>query len=246
VTSNLGVALASFGIDVTLIDADVAMANLELVLGLEDKPTTLNDVLSGEADIHDAIYEGPGGVKVIPAGISLDSLQKVKLNGFKDVVNSILPQTDIVLIDAPAGLGKNALAAIEAAGEMILVTTPEVTAISDALKTRMVANELGVEILGAVINRERNDRTLLTTKEIEIVLKLPIIAKIHEDPDVGRSAAFAEPVILKNPNSTTYNPIMQLAAHIIDRDFQPVVADKKGLISKLIEGVMGKRDKVTI
>ncbi len=228
-----------------LIDADVAMANLELVMGLEDEPVTLNDVLSGDADIQDAIYEGPGGVKVIPAGIPLESLQNVKLNRLGEIIGSLLPQTDIILIDAPAGLGKNALIAIENANEMILVTTPEIPSISDALKTKQVASKLGVDVLGVVVNRDRSDKILLTTKEIEIVLKLPLLAKIPEDPEVSRSAAFAKPIIIKNPNSTTYNPIMQLAARIVDKHYQAVETDKKGLISKLIEGIMGKKENIT-
>src|SRR3972149_191306 len=76
ISSNLGVALAQLGKDVMILDADIEMANLELHLGLEGMETTLQDVLAGEADIKSAIYEGPGGVKVIPAGISLEGLRK--------------------------------------------------------------------------------------------------------------------------------------------------------------------------
>lgn len=66
--ANLGVALAQFGKEVILLDADLTMANLSLVLGMEDIPVTLHDVLAREADLKDAIYEGPAGVKVIPVG----------------------------------------------------------------------------------------------------------------------------------------------------------------------------------
>ena len=60
-----------------------------------------------------------------------------------------MENADILLIDAPAGLEKDALAAIAAAQEMILVTTPEVPSISDALKTKIIANKLGVDIIGS-------------------------------------------------------------------------------------------------
>lgn len=246
ITANLGVALASYGKDVTLLDADVTMANLELILGMEGQPVTLNDVLSGDADIQDAIYEGPGGVKVIPAGISLEYLKKVKIKRLENTLKSLLSQTDILLIDAPAGLGKDALVAIGAAQDLILVTTPEVPSLSDALKTKVVASKLGVNILGVIMNRDQNDNTLLTSKEIGIILKVPVLAKIPEDPEVSRSAAYSMPVVLKNPNSATYNSIMQLAADIVGINYIPIATDKKGLISKLIEGIMGKRDNATI
>ncbi len=240
-TANLGVVLAGYGIDVTLLDADVTMANLELILGLEGKPITLNNVLSGDADIEDAIYDGPGGIKVIPAGLPLRHLKKVKIERLAKTVELLSSQTDIILIDAPAGLEKDALAAIDVAQEMILVTTPEIPSISDALKTRIVANSLGVNIMGVIVNRERNDNALLTTREIEIILKAPVLAKIPEDPEVSRSAAYSKPFVLKNPESQTYNQIMQLAADIVGINYIPTIKDKKGFISKLIDGVMGER-----
>lgn len=245
-TSNLGAALSSYGEDVTLLDADVTMANLELILGMEGQPVTLNNVLSGDAHIQEAVYEGPGGVKVIPAGLSLDSLRKIKIDRLEEAVESLLSQTDIILIDAPAGLEKDALAAIDVANELILVTTPEVPSISDALKTRIVASRFGVNILGVVVNRERNDKALLTSKEIEVILKAPIIAKIPEDPEISRSAAYSKPFVLKNIKSPNYNSIMQLAADIVGKHYIPMATDKKGLISKLIEGIMGKRENMVI
>jgi len=245
-TSNLGVALASYGEDVTLLDADVTTANLELTLGMEGQPVTLNNVLSGDADIKEAIYEGPGGVKVIPAGLSLSSFRKIKIDLLEEVVESLLSETDMLLIDAPAGLEEDALTAIDVADELILVTTPEIPSISDALKTRIVANRFGVDILGVVINRDRSDKTLLTPKEIEIILKTPIIAKIPEDPDISRSAAYSIPYVLKNIKSPTYNSIMQLAADIIGKNYIPVTTDKKGFISKLIEGITGKRENTVM
>lgn len=66
-TANIGVALAQMGLKVLLIDADVAMANLSLILGMQSSPITLHDVLLGESNIQDAIYDGPAGVFLVPA-----------------------------------------------------------------------------------------------------------------------------------------------------------------------------------
>jgi septum site-determining protein MinD len=130
-TRVITVASGKGGVGKTTIvlDADVAMANLELILGMEGKSVTLHDVLSGAASIEDAIYEGPGGVKVVPAGISLEGLRKVKMERLESALEILVENTDILLIDAPAGLEKDALAAIAAAQEMILVTTPEVPSV---------------------------------------------------------------------------------------------------------------------
>lgn len=241
ITANLGVCLASYGEKVLLIDADFSMANLELILGLEGKSVTLNDVLSGEADIQDAIYDGPGGTKVIPAGISLDTLRKVKLKRFKKTLETLALEADIILIDAPAGLEKDALTAIAAGQEMILVTTREVPSISDAIKTKIVAIKLGLDIIGVVINRKQYDETFLTEREIETILEIPVLANIPEDPGVSRAAAFSEPFVLKNQNSPVYNAIMQLGADIVGKEFQPIKPDKGGIVTKLLDGLLGKR-----
>lgn len=241
ITGNLGVALSTYGERTIVLDADVAMANLELILGMEGKSITLHDVLSGEASIEDAIYEGPGGVKVVPAGISLEGLRKIKFDRLEDALEVLVDETDILLIDAPAGLEKDALAAIAAAQEMLLVTTPEVPSISDALKTKIIASKLGVDILGVVINREHHDKTFLTIDEIEAILEVPVIAVIPDDPEVSRAAAFGEPIIIKNPKSPTSNAIMQLAADMIGEEYQPIEPDKKNVIAKLVEGLLGKR-----
>ncbi|MBM4241531.1 MAG: septum site-determining protein MinD [Euryarchaeota archaeon] len=241
IAANLGVALATYGEETVVLDADIAMANLELILGMEGKSVTLHDVLSGNALIDDAIYEGPSGVKVVPAGISLEGLRKVKLEKLEEVLERLIEDTDILLIDAPAGLEKDALAAIAAADEMILITTPEVPSISDALKTKIVANKLGVNIIGVVINRESHDKTFLTDNEVETILEVPVISVIPEDPEVSRAAAFGEPIVVKNPKSPTSNAIMKLGADLIGEEYQPIEPDKKGVISKLIEGLLGRR-----
>lgn len=71
VSVNLGTMLAQLGKETYLMDADIGMANVGLVLGLQDAPITLHEILAGKRNINDAIYEGPAGLKVIPSGISL-------------------------------------------------------------------------------------------------------------------------------------------------------------------------------
>lgn len=241
ITSNLGVSLSVYGERTVVLDADIAMANLELVLGMEGKSVTLHEVLSGEAEIEEAIYEGPGGVMIVPAGISLEGIRNVNVNRLEDALTKLMENTDILLIDAPAGLEKDALAALASADELLLVTTPEVPSISDALKTKIIASKLGVNIVGVVINREQHDKTFLTVEEIETILEVPVIAVVPDDHEVSRSAAFGEPIVIKNPKSPVTNAIMQLAADLIGEEYTPIEPDKKGVIGKLVDGLMGRR-----
>ncbi len=214
VTANLGVALAELGKDVTLIDIDLAMANLELVLGMEGMPTTLQDVLAGEAKVKDAIYTGPGGVKVIPAGLSFDRLKSADPDLIKDVVAQLMDKTEFVLIDCPSGLSKITLVGLESAEELLLVVNPDISSVTDALKTKIIAEKLKTQLTGIVVNRWTKSGFEMDRKEIEKILGGEVLAVIPEDPEVKKSVSFGQPVVLRSPDCPASKAIRELAAKI--------------------------------
>lgn len=240
VSANLGVALAQFGKDVTILDADIEMANLELHLGLEGMKVTLHNVLAGEADIKEAIYQSHAGVKVIPAGISLDGLRKADPERLETVLDELLRDTDILILDAPAGLGRSVVTALAAGQELLLIVNPEISSMSDALKTKVVGRKLGAHILGAVVNRGSYDKTDLTIQEIEIILETKVLALIPEDPEVRRASAFGQPVVVRSPNSPAAVAIKKLAADLIGEKYVPPKAEKESLMKRLMSGLFGK------
>ncbi|NOZ82755.1 MAG: P-loop NTPase [Euryarchaeota archaeon] len=238
-TSNVGIALAQFGRDVTILDADIEMANLELHLGMEGMNVTLHDVLSGERDISEAVYEGPEGVKVVPAGISLDGLRKADPEKLEAVLTKLLGDTEILLIDAPAGLGRSVVAALAAGEQLMLVANPEISSMSDALKTEMVAKKLGCNVLGVVLNRVGFDRSDLTVHEVEVILEAKVLATIPEDPEVRRSTAYGVPVVLWKPDSPAAVAIKKLAADLIGEEYVPPAPKKGSFMRRLIRGLFG-------
>jgi septum site-determining protein MinD len=237
IAANLGVALREFGKDITILDADIEMANLELHLGLEGMTTTLHNVLAGEATIKDAIYEGPAGVKVIPAGISLDGLRKADPKRLETVLVELFKTTDILLIDSPAGLGESVIATLASAQEGILVVNPEISSMSDALKMKVVAGKLGTHILGIVVNRATFDKTDLTVQEIETILETKVIAVIPEDPEVRRNSAFGQPVVIRTPNSPAAVAIKKLAADLIGEEYIAPEPEKESFVQRMIRGL---------
>ena len=90
-TANLGIALAKAGKKVLLVDADVAMANLSLILGMQSSPITLHDVLLGESQVHDSIYDGPSGLHFIPSGLSLDNYKRVDSERLAGIIARAFP-----------------------------------------------------------------------------------------------------------------------------------------------------------
>ncbi len=214
ISANLGVALAKMGRETIVMDADITLANLELILGMEGLPVTLQNVLAGEADISEAIYEGPGGVKIIPAGISLEGLRKANPDKLEDVLTTLLDMADFIILDAPAGLEKSAIVALAASDEFLLVVNPEIASITDALKTKYIAERLGAKMLGIVVNRVTKLSVEIAKKEIEAILEGKVLAVIPEDSEVRKAAAFGQPVVIRNPKCPASRAMLELAGKI--------------------------------
>ena len=141
---NLAAALNGFGKDVVILDANLTTPNVGLHLGAPIVPVSLNHVLSGKAKVSDAMYEHDSGTKIVPSSLSYRDLKDFGSNGgdkLKGVGKKLKKMADIVIYDSAAGLGGEATSAIESSDELILVTNPEIPAVTDALKTAKLAEE---------------------------------------------------------------------------------------------------------
>jgi len=239
VVANLGTAMAQLGKKVTILDADITMANLGLMLGLEGQEVTLHDVLAGETDVAQATYEGPAGMRVVPSSISLEGMRKTKLERLRKAVSELAERTEILLIDCPAGLDRDAITALTMGQEMILVVTPDIASLSDALKTKIISENLGVKPIGVIVTRTTDESVDLSSEEIESVLDLPVLAVIPEDPEVGCSAAFCEPVVIYEPKSPAARAFAKLAVDLLGLRRRVKPERKVGV--KLMRGLVGKR-----
>lgn len=183
-------------------------------------------------------YVGPGGVKVVPAGVSLEGLRKANPERLEDVLTQIMESTDILLLDAPAGLERSAVIAIAAAQELLLVVNPEIASITDGLKTKIVAERLGTKILGIIVNRITTLGVEMARNEIEAILEARVVAMIPDDPEVRKAAAFGKPVVLRSPDSPASKAIMKLAEDIAGvKKKVPVEAKEKkkeGALAKML------------
>ena len=213
ITVNLGIALARRGKRVLLVDADIAMANLSLLLGMQSSPITLHDVLLGESSVSDAIYDGPEGVQFIPSGLSLESYRRVDSERLAPVLQEIVEDYDFILIDAPAGIEKNVMSALSAAEEILLVTAPNSPSIADVLKTKIVAQRLGSKPIGVIINFTRGEKGEIDKEDIMKMLELPVYGIIPFDDEVRKSfmQERVSPVIVRKPDCPASEAIMKTA-----------------------------------
>lgn len=214
-TANLGVALAEMGQEVTVVDCNLTTPNLGLHLGISVFPKTLHDVLKGRAKLSDAIYEHDFGLKIVPSGLSIDDLKGIDARDLPTALMELFTTDDIILIDGAAGLGREALSALQSSDELIIVTNPELPAVLDALKLEKLAEQLGAKLLGVIVNRVGNKSHELTTREIEDMLELPVLARIPEDENVKKAIARRMPVVKFNPYSPASIAFKKLAAELV-------------------------------
>jgi septum site-determining protein MinD len=220
IVANLGVVLAEMGIDITVIDCNLTTPNLGFHLGMPIFPKNLHDILKGREKISDVIYEHDSGLKIIPAGIGIDDLKGVDPRRLSNALLGIYGTTDIVIIDAAAGLGREAMAAIENSDELLIVTNPELPAVLDAVKAYKIAENIGIKAFGVVLNRITGKKHELNEYEITNLIELPIVAKIREDENIKKSIAMRIPIVKYKPYSKTSYEIKMLAAKIAGKPFE--------------------------
>lgn len=160
VSVNLGVALSHIGRRVTLLDADLGLANVDVLLGL--KPVhTLKQVLDGTQRLADVQLEGPGGLKIVPAASGLQEMASLGptehaaiIRAFSEIAHSM----DVLLIDTAAGISADVTSFLCAAQEIIVVTCDEPTAITDAYALIKVLNQNhAIDKVRLVANMVRGD-----------------------------------------------------------------------------------------
>jgi len=214
--ANVGIALSNAGFRVCLVDADIAMANLSLLLGLQTSPITLHDVLLGEASLQDAIYDGPANVSLIPSGLSLESYRRVDSEKLADALEPLADKYDYVILDGPPGISKDVMACLAASNECILITQPTSPAIADLFKVKTIAQRLGVKTLGIVINCVRHERGEISATEVMKMLELPVLGEIPYDENVRKTflQKKVKPVMLRVPNSEAAKAIRKIAEKI--------------------------------
>jgi len=219
-TANLGIALCELNKTVLLIDADIAMSNLSLLVGLENPPITLHDVLLGSSSSQDATYDGPNGLKIIPSGLSISNYQRVDSERLVSIVKSIYKEYDYVLIDAPAGIDKNVISAMSASTQILLITEPTAPSVADAFKAKIVAERLNQRVLGVIVNKVSSVKGEITEKEIMKMLELPSYGKIPYAEDVRTSFLLKKikPVLIHAPSSPSSNAFRYVARKITGLD----------------------------
>lgn len=232
---NLGSALNYFDKDVTVVDGNLSTPNIGLYLGVPIVPINFHHVLRGENHVTESVYLHPAGMKIIPAGISLNDLKKTSPDKMPNVLGYLNSTTEFVIIDGAAGLGKEALATIGSSEEIIVVTNPELPAITDALKTIKLCEELGRPVIGVVLTRTKPNNLDVSLKNVETILEKPIIGVIPEDKNVREAITRKDAVVYTHPNCKASIGYKRLAANLLGCKYEPETSNKENWIFKVLK-----------
>jgi flagellar biosynthesis protein FlhG len=245
-TINLALALSELGKKVLVLDADLGLANLDLLLGISPS-YNLYHVIHQHKEITDIIFEGPRGVKVIPGGSGIHELADLKeweLERFLTKLAVIEQQFDFLLIDTGAGISKNVLNFTLAADDIYVITTPEPTSLADAYGLIKTLNRYRFPgSIKIVINRVYSKKEgEIAASKLKVVAnrfltkcQLDIVGSMPEDRRIGEAVKKQEPFLLAYPNSEVTESIYRIAASLSNQEFKPKNNSLKEYFSKMFQ-----------
>ncbi len=223
-SSNLAITLASSGQRVIFVDADLGLANVHVVLGIMPR-FHLEHVMQGEKTLKEVLYPGPGGIHIIGGGSGLTelaNLDETRRAHFIQSLSELDTLADVVLLDTGAGLSHNVLGFLCAVDEVIVVTTPEPTAITDAYATIKVLSQenphaqqrLLINMAQSETEAQAAAQRLQSIARRFLQRDLDCLGYLPHDISVSRAVRAQQPFTLFQPNSPAARAITQIAARL--------------------------------
>ncbi len=228
VAVNLGLALQQRGKEVLILDADMGMANVDVILGLSARYHLVH-VLAEECQLEDALLTGPEGISVLPGSSGIDSFIDLEMKAVKKLISlsgELENKFDIILLDIGAGVHSTIVNFIRASDEVIVVLTPEPTAIMDAYSLIKIlsSHEIScqVNLLVNQIESEREGKEVASRikEAIENYLNLDIkmVSHIPYDIVVKKAVRKQNPLLTMYPEAKSSRAFKKTAATILDEE----------------------------
>ena len=243
---SLSIALAEDGKSVTLVDADLGLANINVILGIIPK-YNLYHVIKGKKKLKDIIIEVPEGIKIIAGASGFHQLANLEPRQRDEFISSIseLANDDYLIVDTGAGISQNVLSFIMAADEVIVVTTPEPTAITDAYGIiKAIASQSTEKHIKLIVNKAQSvaEGKRVAQRVINIAgqflnIKVEDLGFVYEDICVPKSVRNQKPFYVSYPKSKASGCVKVIADRLNNKQ---VEYEKGSGIGSFIKNLLGQ------
>ena len=247
VSVNLAVALAQLNKSVMLLDADLGLANVDIMLGLHTK-YNLSHVIQGICHLSDIILQGPNGIRVIPAASGTEfmtQLTQAEHAGIINAFNELTDDLDYMIIDTAAGISDTVLSFARSSQELIVVVCDEPTSLTDAYALIKVMSKryewTHFHILANMVRNLKDGRDLFNklfrVSEQFLDVHLNYLGAIPFDENVHKAVKKQKPVLIAYPDSPATAALMELAESVNNWPFKPLLGGNTSFfLERLVSG----------
>ena len=230
ISTNMGIAYAKMGKNVIVIDADLGLANVNVMMNIIPK-FNLYHVMKKQKKMSDIIIDTEYGIKFVAGASGFSKIANMEEAERSDFIKELytLAEADIIIIDTSAGVSKNVLSFVAAADEVVIVTTSEPTAITDAYGIiKIIATEVENYDLNLkmVVNRVNSalEGKKIAERMIQIVaqflnLKVEYLGFIYNDPAVEQAVLKQKPFFISAPKSKAASCLRHIVAKLEKTDY---------------------------
>lgn len=210
--ANLAICLAQAGQKVIILDADLGLANIDVVFGIRPK-YNLMDVVNGDMKIDEIMVQGPYGIQIIAGGsgvMELADLEDKKAQKLIDQLGFLEDKTDFLLIDTGAGISKSVVSFCQAADQVVVITTTEPTSLVDAFGIiKVLSNKRPDAYVSALVNKvdtpeegeQIYQRLSTVAKEYLNNFEVHYMGSLHQDRNMHIAVRQQTPLLLFSPMS---------------------------------------------
>lgn len=252
---NLGIQLSKAGKRVIILDADFGLANVEVMLGIRPK-YNLADLLYKNKAMNEIITSGPMGLGFISGGSGvkeLSNLDRYQILNLTEKLSELDELADVIIIDTGAGISDSVMEFIMASSEVLLVTTPEPTSITDAyalLKTLDKKEDFNssnttIKVIANRVSTYKEGMDLYTKLSVVVNrflnLNIEFLGSVPQDMNIMKSVMQQTPVSLLFPNTSATKGIIKLAENLLENEAE-TTRDRIG-ISDLFSRLISRRKK---
>lgn len=239
---NLAINLVKNGKRVLIFDADIGMGNDDVLMGIYPKHSVL-DLINGSLAIEDIIVEGPEGIKLLPGGSGLNNIEDLEQTQRELFLRKIemLEGFDYIFIDTGAGISRNVLAFISCSDEVILVTTPEPTSLTDGYSLLKAVNHFKIKtkaniVVNKVLEKKEGEKTFLKLKTAVnrfLALDINYLGYIFDDRKITMSVRNQLPFIIGYPYCDASKCIEEITIKILGNNNEVGGSGAQGLFKRL-------------